>query len=47
MFETTSTVFGPGCFWIARTIPRGAPDLSMYQAAVLSFSVLSMRGRCP
>ena len=28
MFETTSTVFSPGCFWIARITPRAPPFLS-------------------
>ena len=41
-FEATSTVFSPGCFWIARMTPRVEPLLSMYQAAVLSFSTLSI-----
>ena len=41
-FETTSTVFSPGCFWIARTMERVGPLLSTYHDAVLSFSTLSM-----
>ena len=28
MFAATSTVFSPGCFWIARTTPRAEPLLS-------------------
>ncbi len=41
MFDTTSTVFSPGCFWIARTMLRVGPFLSTYHDAVLSFSTPS------
>src|SRR5512135_2549972 len=41
MLETTSTVFSPGCFWIARTMLRLGPVASTYHDAVLLFSTPS------
>jgi len=38
----TSTVLVPGCRWTARITERCSASESRYQAAVLSFSTLSM-----
>ena len=42
MLSTTSTVFVPGCFWMASTMARfSSCSGPAYQLAVLSFSTLS------
>ncbi len=39
--SATSTVFVPGCRWMARTMERSRRPWAVYQAATWSFSTLS------